>query len=418
MKIQNILVEDIDHNYKETYILWESVGQQINEAALARDQIEQLFKNIEAGQSATGDNRTLVGKGVDVATAAKQAYDKLKGKIYDSGPMKNFAGAYEIAAEKLKDATGGDQGVMQYVEKYREFAKKHPIIQGAVYAALIAAAGISGAGAGGAAALGLLKMTDRLLQGDDIRSALYKGAKTGAVAYGASKLGDLIRGDKGQPTTTSSSSTSTQQGYMDSIPLKGQVHPDWLKQYPADKFQYQWDGADGWRVVNKSSDKLMATFTSGSPPVDTVMPGVADNWESVYIQARALSEGQVYVLFNRVELSEGPVFDKVKQTAGKAASAVAKGAEWVGKQATNKVTSAKLLMAWKGSGAPTDSDALAQFLEKEGVSPDVVKQVYKSMKLPAPGTADFEKVKQQILALPTDRKIRLINYINKQLKVS
>ena len=65
--------------------------------------------------------------------------------------MQNFDQIYDQAAAKLKQATGGDQGVMQYVEKYRKFAKEHPIAQSFIYAALIAAAGISGAGAGGAA---------------------------------------------------------------------------------------------------------------------------------------------------------------------------------------------------------------------------------------------------------------------------
>jgi len=67
-------------------------------------------------------------------------------------------------------------------------------MQGFIYAALIAAAGVSGAGLGGAAALGLFKLTDQLLQGKDIRSALYTAGKTGALAAGASSLGDLIKG--------------------------------------------------------------------------------------------------------------------------------------------------------------------------------------------------------------------------------
>ena len=67
-------------------------------------------------------------------------------------------------------------------------------MQGFIYAALIAAAGVSGAGLGGAAALGLFKLTDQLLQGKDIRSAIFQATKTGALAAGASTVGDLIRG--------------------------------------------------------------------------------------------------------------------------------------------------------------------------------------------------------------------------------
>lgn len=404
MKIKNILVEDIDHNHRDTYLLWESVGHRINEAALSADQISQIFQNIETGQTAAGSNRTLIGKGKDVAVAAKQAYNNLKDKVYDSGPMKNFAAAYDRAAEKLKDATGGDQGAMQYVEKYRKFATKHPILQGAVYAALIAAAGVSGAGAGGAAALGLLKMTDKLLQGEDIRTALYKGAKTGAIAYGASKLGDLIRGDKGQTTTNTSTTTMTQQGYIDSIPLKGQVHPDWLKQFPTDKFQYQWDGSEGWRVVNKASDKLMATFTSGSPPADTVMPGVASNWESVYIQTRPLSEGQVYLLFSRLE--EG-IFDKLKAKA-----------QQVGKNITTKITADKLNSAWRRAGSPTDSAALASFLRDQGVDDAVINSVFKSMKISTVARNTdtlYSQTAGMISKLDKKGKQRLIAYLQSQL---
>ena len=36
-------------------------------------------------------------------------------------------------------------------------------------------------------------MTDRLLQGDKFSSALYKGGVTGALAYGAARIGDLLR---------------------------------------------------------------------------------------------------------------------------------------------------------------------------------------------------------------------------------
>jgi hypothetical protein len=196
---------------QRTYKLWESAGHKIMEAQLTADQIKQLFANVEQGATAAGGNRTLIGKGKDAAGAVNKAWEDLKSKVYNSGPMNNFAAAYDKQAEKLKQATGGDQGVFKYVQKYRDFAEKHPIIQGFVYSALIAAAGVTGAGLGGAAVLGLFKLTDQLLQGKDIRSAIYQGAKTGALAYGASKLGDLIKGkgdaDITSKTTSGSSNT-------------------------------------------------------------------------------------------------------------------------------------------------------------------------------------------------------------------
>ena len=108
--------------------------------------------------------------------------------------MKDIDAKYDQAAAKLKQATGGDQGVMKYIEKYRTFAKEHPIAQGLIYSALIAAAGISGVGIGGAAALGLLKMTDKLLQGEKFSTSLGKGLATGATAFAAGQVGKLIHG--------------------------------------------------------------------------------------------------------------------------------------------------------------------------------------------------------------------------------
>ena len=63
------------------------------------------------------------------------------------------------------------------------------------------------------------------------------------------------------------------------------------------------------------------------------------------------------------------------------------------------------------------SDELAKFLEKQGVSVDIVNQVYGSMKLPAPGSADeapavdIEAVKKIIASLPTDKKVMLLKSV-------
>jgi hypothetical protein len=202
MKIAHIepvrLVEGLDRNASRTYRLWESAGQVLKEFQLDQKQIDQLFAQVEKDATAFGGNRTALGKGLDVTTeagkAVKQAYDDLVAQVQNSGPVKNFDALYDQATEKLKAATGGDQGAMKYVQKYRDFAEKHPIAQGVIYSALIAAAGLSGAGLGGAAAIGLFKMTDRLLQGDKFSSALGKGAVAGGTAYAASSLlggGDL-----------------------------------------------------------------------------------------------------------------------------------------------------------------------------------------------------------------------------------
>ena len=211
---RHMLLESLDTNNRNTYLLWESAGKQLKEAALTPQQIQGLFGEIEKSATAAGGNRTAVGAGLDkVNQVIVKPWNDLKAKIYDSGPMQGFAEKYDQAAEALKQKAGGDEGkVMQIVNKYRRFAEKHPIMQGFIYSALIAAAGISGAGLGGAAALGLFKLTDQLLQGKDVRSALYSAGKTGALAYGASKLGDLIRGADAATDNVEIGQTQSQQG--------------------------------------------------------------------------------------------------------------------------------------------------------------------------------------------------------------
>jgi hypothetical protein len=109
MKIKNIILEEYKQN--PDYVLWESVGLTLKEAALTTDQIQQIFRDIETNQSASGDNRSAIGQVKDAAGAVKDAYNKFKDKIYNSTPMKDFAAKYDQAAEQLKQAS-----VLPYIE--------------------------------------------------------------------------------------------------------------------------------------------------------------------------------------------------------------------------------------------------------------------------------------------------------------
>jgi hypothetical protein len=196
LQLQNqYLYEGLDRESRNTVMLWESAGIKLREAQLTADQIQQLFAEIEKGATAGGSNRTMLGKGKDAASAVNKAWEDLKSKVQDSKPIKNIDAAFDQAVAKIEAGLGGpDNKVNQVIQKYRKFAKDRPISQSLIYAALIAAAGISGAGLGGAAVLGLLKMTDKLLQGEKFSSAAYAGGKTGALAYGAGQIGQAMKG--------------------------------------------------------------------------------------------------------------------------------------------------------------------------------------------------------------------------------
>ena len=199
------LYEGFDNPSKHTAFLWESAGKKITEAQLTADQINQLFGAIETQITAGGTNRTVLGKGKDALTAVNRAWNDLKTKIQNSGPVTNFDQKISDVLSKIGMGSADPQfngQVAGWVQKYRNFAKQHPIMQGAVYATLIALAGISGAGVGGAAALGLLRAADQLLQGQRASSAAYGGAKAGALAYGAGQLLGPGNAQVAEPTQT------------------------------------------------------------------------------------------------------------------------------------------------------------------------------------------------------------------------
>ena len=143
--------------------------------------------------------------------------------------------------------------------------------------------------------------------------------------------------------------------------------------------------------------------------------------ESITYKVNRLSEGQIYMLFNRVEkvnthmlenklmfesvfdavsyyhrqnLNEGPL-DALKGAASKVGGALKTGAKAVGgaisgaaKQVTTKVTAEKLMTAWKKAGSPTDSAEVYDVIKGLGVADDVIKGTYDSMKIEVPGTTD------------------------------
>ena len=153
---------------------------------------------------------------------------------------------------------------------------------------------------------------------------------------------------------------------------------------------------------------------------------------SIERTGRKLSEGQVYLVFNRIvtrnnylltegRLAEGPM-DWLKTKA---------------KNLTTKVTADKLNSAWKKAGSPTDSEQLKKFLTDQGVATEVVDKVYTTLKLPAAGTdpaaapgADpaaaaaldpkqaetlYAKVKKEIATLDKKSQKQMAAYLQKQL---
>jgi len=109
-------------------------------------------------------------------------------------------------------------------------------------------------------------------------------------------------------------------------------------------------------------------------------------------KAESLTIEEKYELY----LQEGPLADKLKGAAGKAAGAV-KGAagkaagavKQAGKDITQQVTANKLMKAWKAAGEPTDTGSIVNILASAGVSDDQIATIgqEQKVKLPAPTKA-------------------------------
>lgn len=202
---QEILESIQGASYKQTYLEWYNIGASLNEAKLTQDQIQKIFAAIDAG-AREGKNVDPKGYTTPSGTIPKRgilgsinnAWLKFKDKIAQSGPVSGFDVAFDKLQGKVLSAAGGEKGMVgKALQKYKDFATKYPKMQGAIYAGVAILAGLSGWGLGGAAILGGIRTIDRLLQGDRLSSALWKGFKAGAVSAAAGEIGKALGGGGG-----------------------------------------------------------------------------------------------------------------------------------------------------------------------------------------------------------------------------
>ena len=469
MKIQKLLESrsplfetlGLKDQYFET---WErEIHPTLCEAALSTDQIMQMFADVEKGASATGKNRTLLGKGKDAAGTISDAwFNKFGAMLKKSAPVAAADAKFKELKNKIR-AANPDSKVIAAIDKYAEYAEKHPAMQkfllaivGSIAAALgVAAAGGIAAGAlaigtGTGVAVGIVNIADRLLKGEDLSTAVGRGGTAGLTAgltaaavakvagFFKDTLANIQQGKEVHVITINPGTPVAQQ--LNMLPKDSQAYNNLVQKWldanassaggfdtlmdpnsPANKaMKAAQTGID--TLIKKVADtayqeacitaaqqagdaaapiadaiKGITTLQQAITPVASALAGQAagsagEKKESVYVQARPLSEGQVYLLFNRIvaqELTEAPAFlnklgAAVKGGVKGAAGVVGDKLKQVGKNLTNKTTSDKLRTAWTKAGSPTDSDAVYKLLKDQGVDAEVINSVYDSMKLATP----------------------------------
>ena len=440
------------------------------EATLTADQIKQVFGELEKQAVAGGTNRSVIGAGVDVAKKANEVINNVGKWLQNTTPVKMMDQKFE----KLKNDINTkfpDSKLLDGISNLGIWMKENPGKSAAVIGVLTALASLAGGPVGGAIAGQVLRGAAELIKGEKLSTAIGKGIKTAALGYLSGKafevLGKFVggmradslpipgAGDSGLAKVTyGATRTLTAPGISSSEMVQGFN----VTVFPADQEAItqamqairdgQAGGFDTLRTIAReiqSADykSAMKDILAGARQVQLENDGLM-NWidgmakagqamsqgavaastgtekkESYYVQTRPLSEGQVYMIIDRV-LTEAGFMDKLKAGAG----AVAKGAAWIGKQATEKVTSAKLLAAWKMEGSPTDSEEFKQFLlNYGGIEAPVVDKVFTDLKIsavPEPqaaqaATGGYAEVKKAIAQLNTKDRKRMIAYLTKQL---
>lgn len=446
------------------------------EASLTADQIQQLFGQVEKSATDAGGNRTLLGKAVDVPGKVDAAINKIGKYLQNTKPVQAFDQKFDQLKNKI-NTKFPDSKILDAISQMGIWAKENPGKTAAIIGVLTTIAGLAGGPVGGAIAGQILRGATELLKGEKLSTAIGKGIKT--AAYGAMAgwlvdgLGDWLEGlradvvpyDK-MPGLKQINVGLTKSLEAPGMSFKQSIHSILVPEDSVAGFQAIVDNARSGDVnafndliqfterfsakeylLDKSisdaaaqalaqqNDKFLQAMKTANDVISSAAQGAVagklaadqvkvggkpmsdtgSKKESYYRQTRPLSEGQVYLVFNKVQkLNEGPL-DYIKKKAS---------------NLTTKITADKLNSAWQKAGSPTDSNELAAFLNKQGVDSELVKQVYAQMKLPDPAAApepeepqqstamSLDQIQAMIAKLPTDRKVRLVNYMTKQLKVA
>jgi hypothetical protein len=440
------------------------------EASLTADQVKQVFGELEKQSVAGGANRTMVGAGVDVAKKANEVINNVGKWLQDTTPVKMMDQKFE----QLKAKVGAKFPELdEQLTGLGTWMKENPGKSAAIIGVLTMLASLAGGPVGGAIAGQALRGAAELIKGEKLSTAIGKGIKTAAFGYLSGKafemLGNFAKtmaikripfgpADAGfEEVTFDATKTISAYGQELKRNLAGVdiiVDPEMASTVNSAMNLIKMGGEEAVQgfdqlqtaadIISSQDYKDMIVSTleitrqelikndsltqfisatkdilqAGSQGAIAASTGT-EKKESYYVQTRPLSEGQVYMIINRV-LTEAGFMDKIKAGAGKAVGAVAKGAGWLGKQATEKVTSAKLLASWKLAGSPTDSEEFKQFLlNYGGIEAPVVDKVFTDLKISSAPAAQAatsdEEIKKLFVQLNTKDRTRMIAYLTKQI---
>ena len=168
------------------------------EKNLTKDQVLQLFKDVEQGATDAGGNRTGLGKAKDATTQAIGSVQKMLSgarKWVKERPTYQAVDTEYNRAMTALGKVGGESGeanaVTRAIYKYRDMAKKYPRATGLAKWAIISAAGFLTGGLGGAGVMAGLAAIDSALKDNEIVDIVKDAGYAAAVGGAIQGAGDL-----------------------------------------------------------------------------------------------------------------------------------------------------------------------------------------------------------------------------------
>lgn len=421
---------------KQRYIV-ENIVKEFSplvEYTLTQDQIQQLFGNVEKSATASGSNRTALGKSKDVVAAANRMINDAGRWLQDTTPVKAFDQKFEQLKRDLRDKLGATpQGrkVINLVDNLGEYAKENPKKTAFAIGILTAVSAIATGPVGGAIAGQVLRGSMELAKGEKLSTAIGKGLKTAAIGALAglgveeigNALGDSLTQAAGDIWPNGEKFKASFRVTGINVPTTWQTVEVFGTPEQIEQVKDSWDQAvSAWR--NQDYDAAEAGFEQARQAAedalnsaDTLVNDLAradaeeaiNNALKVFDGLSAAAQGaasgatafddngkpvQENINISRLFVTTAYLCEKqrtdeislagIKQQAAKIAQRGLKKAQDVGKDMTTRVTANKLMKAWEKAGSPTDSAEIAKFLSQQNVKSEIVTQAFKSSNLEVP----------------------------------
>lgn len=399
------------------------------EASLTADQVNQIFTGVQQ------NSRTALGKAIDVPSKVNSIINQIGGWLQNTTPVKFADQQYENLKNKI---AAKFPNLDQQLTDMGTWMKDNPGKSAAIIGVLTALASLAGGPVGGAIAGQVLRGAAELIKGEKLSTAVGKGIKTAALGYLSGKafqlLGDWMGsfreqsipfgpanaglervswGARSSITSPGMEWTRTTQGFNALVrPEEAEVirtamagikagEPgafDTLykvaREVHSKEYKQALNGvvAGAWEAA-KANDSILQFINVAKQGLQAAAQGAvaASTGGKSTPKTESLTLNKIKKIFYSIDkqtliLDEG-IFDKIKQA---------------GQRLTSKISADQLMKAWQAAGSPMDSDQIANFLQTQGVSPEVISKVYQDSGLGAPvldAKIDMQALIKQIQSL-------------------